>query len=204
MKFKREAQAPHPKTAERAARAAGLPAAQHRKFAAGTPSRANGTGYRSLPRCRLAGCSRPNQPFKTVKAWKIHVQRAACHREQTLCTSCGHNVALPSSAHLSAAEIKTVMDAHKAERCVGVTKRALVARKIAAERLVTLGRDVSHIAILDEDAEEVQVPSNPRKRHLASEAAWRADQCCLYLKRFKADHPDLMEQIGMEHQLTIG
>ncbi|VDK17390.1 unnamed protein product [Anisakis simplex] len=153
--------------------------------------------------CRLAGCARPNQPFKTVKAWKIHVQRAACHREETLCTSCGHNVALPSSTHPSAADIKTVLDAHKAERCVGVTKRALVARKIAAERLVILGRDNSHIAVLDEDADEVQVPTNPRKRHLASEAAWRAEQCCLYLKRFKADHPDLMEQIGMEHQLVI-
>ncbi|VDK50040.1 unnamed protein product [Anisakis simplex] len=153
--------------------------------------------------CRLAGCARPSQPFKTVRAWKIHVQRAACHRGGNLCTSCGYNVALPPSAHLSAADVKTLMDAHKAERCVGVTKKALVARKIAAERLMILGRDNSHIAIPEEDADEVQVVSNPRKRHLASEAAWRAEQCCLYLKRFKADHPDLMEQIGMDHQLYI-
>ncbi|VDK48740.1 unnamed protein product [Anisakis simplex] len=153
--------------------------------------------------CRLAGCARPDQPFKTVRAWKIHVQRAACHRRQTLCTACGHNVVLPPSAHLSAAEIKVIMDAHRSERCVGVSKKALETRKTAAERLMILGRDNSHIAVPDEDAEEVQVPSNPRKRHLASEAAWRADQCCQYLKRFKDDHPDLMEQIGMEHQLRF-
>ncbi|VDK56725.1 unnamed protein product [Anisakis simplex] len=154
--------------------------------------------------CRLPGCARPNQPFKTVRAWKIHVQRAACHRGETLCTSCGHHVAMPSSAHLSAAEIKTIMDAHKTERCVGATRQVMKARKTAAERLMILGRDNSHIAVPDEDAEEVQVSSsNPRKRHLASEAAWRADQCCLYLKRFKEDHPDLMAQIGMEHQLRF-
>ncbi|VDK55295.1 unnamed protein product [Anisakis simplex] len=94
------------------------------------------------------------------------------------------------------------MDDHRAERCVGASKRIKEARIAASERLTILGRDASHIAVPEEAAEEASVP-NPRKRHLASEEARRADQCCSFIKRFKEAHPDILAIIGVEHQLII-
>uniref|UniRef100_A0A0M3K753 XPC-binding domain-containing protein n=1 Tax=Anisakis simplex TaxID=6269 RepID=A0A0M3K753_ANISI len=102
----------------------------------------------------------------------------------------------------STEHIGMIMDAHRAERCVGAPRKAMGARRTAAARLEILGRDNSHIALPEEGADEEMVP-NPRKRHLTSEAARRADECLRFLKRFKADNPELLEQLGAEYQLRF-
>ncbi len=111
-------------------------------------------------------------------------------------------VILPSEEHLSVRDRKAIMEDHRTERCVGASRKVKEARIAASERLTILGRDASHIAVPGDAAEEASVP-NPRKRHLASEEARRADQCCSYIKRFKEAHPDIMAIIGVEHQLNI-
>ncbi|VDK50411.1 unnamed protein product [Anisakis simplex] len=116
---------------------------------------------RLCPRFKASNISTLTPQHASELAPTIPTPYRVTNNEVSFCTWCGHTVLVPQG--LSARQIAIRMDAHRAERCVAAPKKAVVARKDAAERLQELGRDHSFIAVPGASAVEEGIERKRRR-----------------------------------------